>query len=97
MLEKLKKILILGFTFQLLLISVRTSDAGRWRGAVVIGGDNLSSPGQNRVNLSAKYWGANAPPPASPVPASLSHLICNQFSRKVLNIYSRTRFLEPDF
>ena len=41
------------------------SDAGRWKtlgGPVVIGGDNLPSPGSNRVNWSAKYWGGQWPP-----------------------------------
>ena len=36
-------------------------------GAVLIGGDNLPSPGSNRVNWSAKYLAPLAPP----VPASL--------------------------
>ena len=34
----------------------------KWEGAVVIGGDNLPSPSWNRVNWSAKYWGASGPP-----------------------------------
>ena len=48
------------------------SDAGRWKtlgGPVVIGGDNLPSPGWNRVNWSA--------PLAPPVPATLDCQIHN--------------------
>ena len=33
-----------------------------WGGPVVIGGDNLPSPGLNRVNWPAKYWGGQWPP-----------------------------------
>ena len=52
--------------------SSRPSDAGRWKtlgGPVVIGGDNLPSPGWNRVNWSA--------PLAPPVPATLDCQIHN--------------------
>ena len=56
-----------------------SSDAGRWKnlgGPVVMGEHNLPSP-WNRVNWSAKYWGARvtlAPPiPAWPVAPRFRH------------------------
>ena len=42
----------------------------KFGGPVVISGDNLPSPGWNRVNWSAKYWGPGDPL-APPIPASL--------------------------
>ena len=49
--------------------SVLISDAVRWKKLgvpVVIGGDNLPSPGWNRVNWSAKNWRESQWPPWSP-------------------------------
>ena len=44
------------------------------RGAVVIGGHNLPSPGWNRGNWSAKYWGGQWPPwPPCPFPRFRHH------------------------
>ena len=35
-------------------------------GLVVLGGDNVPPPGRDRVNWSAKNWGAKAPPAPPP-------------------------------